>query len=178
MNATAEAEAMLRSKDSMIGITTVLSEDPERVREVAGLIQNSSALKRYARIQQADKGVNKAASSVPMKDKRAIARSYQQSQNTRQTSGIECVSVLPTGFAKKVFYPTKEKVVSYEKTMLTEEIGYLRSTQPDRTNKYASKITGLTVYGPVIFFKTVNNEVINFSKEEFQSLYSGVNWKR
>lgn len=179
MNLDQQGERILRDRESLIGITTVLSEDPDRVRLVASLVEKNPNVKRFAQLQQADRRVQKAAGGISASDKRFIAKTYNAGNNQRQTSGVECIVVLPNRCAKKSFYPVKDKLTGYIAEMLTDEIGYLYKTDPDRSNKNATTIIGKSIYGNVYFFrKSGNGELINLTKDEFEKRYTGiVSWK-
>jgi hypothetical protein len=179
-----EDERIFQDKEAIGLIASVVSGDSERLKKAAILARTNPGVERFARTQQADKKTQAAVAAIPFREKMDMKRKYQNANQTRPTSGIEIVAVNPNGYAKKEFYPSKEKLEDLKEEMINESVGYLYGTQPDRTNKSATKILGKTVYGVIRFFKKTQVErgnpvLSNLTKEEFNQLYpKSVVWKR
>lgn len=177
-----QGDEILTDRNTISGVTSILSEDPEKVKLALKMIGTNKAVTRYARTKQTDKNVVQTiSSSTSMADKVKIKRAYDNADNPRQTTGIVCTLVLSNGYGKKCFYPTKAKLEDLIQCDLNDEIGYLYSKYGGGTNKNALKIIGKKMMGDVYFYRKSDDDSTvpkELSPQAFEKLFPKVvTWK-
>lgn len=174
-------EECLRNSDFVASMTSMISEDPERVRNAVNATESNRAMNRFVRVAGQDKQIQGIVGKTKKRDKMKIYKAAKNAGNTRPTSGIVCVSVRTNGLAKKVFYPAEDKRVDFENERLTPNLGYLRSTLGGRRNKAMTDLTPDVVNGDVIIYACTEDSLEpnrDLLQEEFDALYPNlVFWK-
>lgn len=171
-----EGERFLKDKSCIKGVTAVLSEDPEKLRSIMNTVGNNKAANRYARTMAGDSQIRSAVTSTSMSEKMAIAKSYHNRNNSRPTTGIVCILIQPTGYAKKSFLPVGEKLQDLIKEELNEKYGFYYSSLGGRTNRCAEKIIGRPIKGEIYFYLNNGDDLL---PEDFEREFPKITtWKK
>ena len=177
-----ESDEILTNKNTISGITSLLSENPEQIRKAMQLASNSRALQRYARGKQSDSEVVRNINGTSKRDRDEIARI---ARGAPKLEGPQIPSILvgSNGYAKKIIFPSSSKLEEWERKDLTDEIGYLIDKNGGRTNKCAQKVIGEKVFGEMIVFRKAPSEkdplaVAELTPKEFESMFPKImHWK-
>lgn len=174
-------EECLHNADFMASMTTMISEDPERVRKAVNATESNRSMKRWVRVAGQDKQVQSLVGKTKKRDKMKIYKAAKNAGNTRATTGITCVSIRTNGFAKKTFYPAEDKMTDFTQVRLTSELAFLRSDLGGRRNKSMNSICSEAVNGDVLIYLCSEDSLEpnrDLSPEDFDVLYPNlVFWK-
>lgn len=174
-------EDCLRNSDFVASMTSMISEDPERVRNAVNATESNRAMNRFVRVAGQDKQIQGIVGKTKRRDKMKIYKAAKNAGNTRPTEGILCVSVRSNGIAKKVFYPARDKLTDFTQVRLAPDIAFLRSNLGGRKNKSMDTLYAEVVNGDVIIYACTEDSLEpnrDLLQEEFDTLYPNiVFWK-
>lgn len=167
-------EECLHNSDFMASMTTMISEDPERIRRAVNATENNRSMQRFVRVAGQDKQIQGLVGKTKKRDKMKIYKAAKNAGNTRQVDGILCVSVRTNGFAKKAFYPTSDKMGDFTQVRLGPDLAFLQSTLGGRRNKSMNSLHPEVVNGDVIIYLCTEDSLEpnqDLTQEEFDSRY-------
>lgn len=174
-------EECLRNADFMATMTSVISDDPDRIKKAVNGVEANRSMKRAVRVMGQDSEIRKTINQTKKKDKKKIYNAAKNAGNARQTEGITCVSVRSNNYAKKVFYPIESKMKDTVHVRIDDNFAFIESTLGGKKNKFISSLMGRTIGGDVIIYACSQDSLEprqDYPQEQFEMRYpNAVYWK-